>query len=1621
MANQYTARVTATLVSGSLQKAIEAQAKNSKVQLGNITADTSKLIADIQKSLNSANFTIKISGDGAKGAGVVAITTATKKAKSETSALNAELTKLRSSTLSNNIQTWMNKNAEAGKKFETQLRSIQKGLADKAMDGGNLKLATAQFRNIQSEASKTGLTLKTLHSAYVNLGSATKNFMLQMVGLGSAYQIGMRLISTVKQGVSTVVDLDTALVDLRKTAKMSGSELADFYKDANTEAKNLGVTTKEIIEQAAAWSRLGYSTANEVKTMSRLSSQFAQISPGMSVQEAQESLVSTMKAFGFETDDVLDGIMSKVNILGNSFALSNKDLADALQVSSSSMKAANNSFEQTLALITAGTEITQDASRVGNGLRTISMRIRGLNEETGDFDESLGNVKNDISELTHGMVSIMADDNTYKSTYEILQRISEIWDQLTDKEQAGLLEKLFGKNRAQIGAAILSNFDAAEEAMEKMKVSAGNADKEMSIIMDSLDYKLNRLKETGTGIWQNLLDRGEVGNIVDGLTKVLGVIENITGALGGLGTILTGGALITAISFFTNPSAMLNITTAFFGITSALPAIAGVAAAIAAITIGFKAWKAAHPTLEEIKNDAEKAQKNFSSMETKVQEVTSRIEELNQLKANGTITEAQEKELENLQNEIKIYEQQLELLRYINEEKQKAVVQKTNDEVTNFFNAPKTQAAAIGLYGEEYGSKRTTTGYGGLLNKLDDYKKTAEKISELTQDIADFREAGDQKSLDEAEKLNDQLTSAREKSVQQLEDIMEFQKQLMDYRETLVGKEDADSVANLQLIDDTIALISEQVNQANPLVKSFADNWKSLPQDIQDAFENLNVDELTEDQITEIIHWMDECGYSVDDLKANLLDLNDVASETFAQTTQRSIGELTSFRDELAQTSQALADYNAAMEGGEKGDTIASMQEIYKGAMEDISAGRIDSNRMHAAAKLFFSDEQLAAMNYDMAEIGRQMQSSMMKAMFDPSGESAQSAGQRMVQYIKDNAAKFQDVAGVIDNGNGKVSFWYNNIKQLADAFGMSEAAMQGFLDEWDAYGVNVMQSSQDTAELIQKFQTLKQNTDSEREAIRQLIGEMQASGSDQFDIMTVLNNLRESGAISASVEELKQAIQETNSQVDQLDQNDANPEIRARDFATNVIENVRSRLRSLNGTTATTTVETVERTVKTSETKESNSSSNKSSSTNTNGRSRARASGGRGPGGDTLVNELGPELISDDGKAFIANGGKPGFTHLTEDAIVFTAEETKEILGNGRMSLPAKSYAQGTRKGLIDRLVSTGTNAAVASYWKCPNCGSNNDKSATVCWKCKTPKSGAVSSASTTRSTTTTTTTSSTANRINSAGVSSSTWQCQWCGNNNPTSVGICQRCSRSRYGGSTQIAQPNMWQCSYCGHNNPTSIGTCERCSRSRYGGSTQIAQRNMWQCSYCGHNNPTSIGICENCRRSRYGGSTQIQPSSTTNSNIRSLQDGGFIVTPSNTSYNGGGSGAGDVGGYTGDSGGDSVGGSDYQSQAEPEKIDWVAVAINRIQRAVADLQKVATSGFKKLSTRLNASKKEIVAVTKEIDIMQKGYQRYLKEAESVGLDADLAAKVRDGTIDINKYDEGTRKLIAEYQEW
>lgn len=265
----------------------------------------------------------------------------------------------------NNLTTWANNNSKAVKAYGDRIKELQDRMRDMQTKGAS----TSQFKQwaddvkiLQSEARATGNIGKTLGEQFAqSFGSVTKFAMSYL----SIYQV----FNTIRDGIQTVRDLDDALVDLQKTTTATPAQLNEFYNNANQIAKEYGVTTQQIIQGAADWSRLGYNLQDS-QTMSKLSSQFSSISPGMDVETSTSSLVATMKAFGIEADDVLDGIMSKVNIVGNNFALSNLDVMTALKNSSASMAAANNTFEETVALITAGQEIAQDSSKVGNALRT---------------------------------------------------------------------------------------------------------------------------------------------------------------------------------------------------------------------------------------------------------------------------------------------------------------------------------------------------------------------------------------------------------------------------------------------------------------------------------------------------------------------------------------------------------------------------------------------------------------------------------------------------------------------------------------------------------------------------------------------------------------------------------------------------------------------------------------------------------------------------------------------------------------------------------------------------------------------------------------------------------------------------------------------------------------------------------------------------------------------------------------------------------------------------------------------------------------------------------------------------------------------------------------------------
>lgn len=430
--------------------------------------------------------------------------------------------------LTQRIKAYRQANSKSEKMFGSQYDSMLSQLANPNIDLNAYNALNKQFQTMRQEINAANVAGK-------NLWQTLKEKVAKFTGwMSMTYAVSL-VTRTIRGMVTDVVELDTALIDLKKTFKGTNADLKEFYYEANNVAKQLGVTTQEVINTASSWSRLGYNTKEAAIEMSKYASMFKMISPNMSIEDSTDGLLSVMKAFDIEVNDVLDGVMSKINKVGNEFGTSNNEIVQMLMRSSSAMKEGNNTLAETIALETSAVEITRDYASVGTAYKTLAMRLRGYDEELETYSNDVQVLSGEIADLTKTAknpsgVSLFKDEakTEYKSTLEILRDIREVYDDLDDKTQAQLLEKIAGKRQGQIVAATLSNWDTVEKALVAMENADGSALNEMNTVMESISYRANIFRETLVGIAQGSFSQTFLTSMVDSGTRILNVFDDLS-------------------------------------------------------------------------------------------------------------------------------------------------------------------------------------------------------------------------------------------------------------------------------------------------------------------------------------------------------------------------------------------------------------------------------------------------------------------------------------------------------------------------------------------------------------------------------------------------------------------------------------------------------------------------------------------------------------------------------------------------------------------------------------------------------------------------------------------------------------------------------------------------------------------------------------------------------------------------------------------------------------------------------------------------------------------------------------------------------------------------------------
>ena len=441
-------------------------------------------------------------------------------------------TERRFATLISQVKEYMAQNTKAARKYKVQFENIlsQEGVKQSQTSLNNL---ITQFRSLRSEIKLSGDEGKSFGE---RIKEAASRFG-QWMSLTSLISTAVR---DLRKMIQNVIELDTVMTNLRKVTDETEASYSRFLKNAIKQSQELHTTVSDLVEQVAVWSKLGYSLdqAQDLTNVSMIYSKVGEVDNETSVKD----LVTIMKAFNIEADDSIT-IVNRLNKLGNEFATDAASLGQALKVSSAALAESNTSLSETIALITGGVEITQDAGAMGNALRTISMRIRGMKgklEELGEeFEDVLPVSKLQTQLLNRTKVNILDDENNFRSIYNILKDIAEIYDDLDDPTKADVTELLFGKMRANQGIAIIEAFQSGQiqKAFEAAENSAGSAQAEFERWSQSIEASIETFQSAWQGLSETLISSDLVKGIVDFGTTFLNTLTDIIDKFGTLQTL----------------------------------------------------------------------------------------------------------------------------------------------------------------------------------------------------------------------------------------------------------------------------------------------------------------------------------------------------------------------------------------------------------------------------------------------------------------------------------------------------------------------------------------------------------------------------------------------------------------------------------------------------------------------------------------------------------------------------------------------------------------------------------------------------------------------------------------------------------------------------------------------------------------------------------------------------------------------------------------------------------------------------------------------------------------------------------------------------------------------------
>lgn len=417
--------------------------------------------------------------------------------------------------------------------------------AKQTQDSVNVSVnqGSQQFNEARTKIENYGRALQEMTDRERDI-QGIKSRITHFFGLANAINLARRAM---RQAFNAVKELDAAMTETAVVTDFSVGDMWDQLPRYTEAANKLGATTLGAYQTMTLFYQQGLDT-NEAFALGTETMKMARIA-GLDYADATDKMTAALRGFNMELNEASAQRVNDVySELAAITAADTEEIANAMTKTASIAHNANMEFETTAAFLSQIIETTREsAETAGTAMKTVIARFQELKKDPSEIGEVDGEIV-DANKIETALrsVGVALRDSTgqFRDLDDVFLELASKWDGLDTNTQRYIATIAAGSRQQSRFIAMMSNYERTIELVNAANNSAGASQNQFNKTLESLEAKLNNLKNAWNEFTMGITNNQAIKAGVDILTGLLNVINKVTGVAGNEGI----GGLITAVS-----------------------------------------------------------------------------------------------------------------------------------------------------------------------------------------------------------------------------------------------------------------------------------------------------------------------------------------------------------------------------------------------------------------------------------------------------------------------------------------------------------------------------------------------------------------------------------------------------------------------------------------------------------------------------------------------------------------------------------------------------------------------------------------------------------------------------------------------------------------------------------------------------------------------------------------------------------------------------------------------------------------------------------------------------------------------------------------------------------------